>query len=446
MKKHFSWLLVATLFCGEPLLVAQETSESDETVELETTEESPQVNVSTCKNGEARSLTIGKGLFDDECNSNSWGWANGDGTASAYQAYNSALFCGGSFLGIHGDEVNEETVERLNLPGEYGAHVVKVVEESAAEKAGLQEDDVIVGYNGRRVESMAQLRRLITETPVGRTVALTIVRNGVKQEVNTELGTRPGVTLHSAAPFDSVPQLLSRIYPKDFDGSVPENVCKKREMLELHLNELDENLEDLDGSVPENVRKKREMLELHLNELDENLEDLDVLLFGPDNDETSHLACPKVFTRMRPKVFTRMRPKVFTRMRPKVFTRMLVNDGVRLGVTVQSLSPQLGRYFKLDEGQKGVLVSKVHDGFPAKEADIRAGDVIVTIDGEKIANPFDVRKEISDKEGTIEVHIIREGKSKTMYVDLKERDHNGNMGEDLFMMPENDSDPFLNSK
>ncbi len=446
MKKHFSWLLVATLFCGEPLLVAQETSESDETVELETTEESPQVNVSTCKNGEARSLTIGKGLFDDECNSNSWGWANGDGTASAYQAYNSALFCGGSFLGIHGDEVNEETVERLNLPGEYGAHVVKVVEESAAEKAGLQEDDVIVGYNGRRVESMAQLRRLITETPVGRTVALTIVRNGVKQEVNTELGTRPGVTLHSAAPFDSVPQLLSRIYPKDFDGSVPENVRKKREMLELHLNELDENLEDLDGSVPENVRKKREMLELHLNELDENLEDLDVLLFGPDNDETSHLACPKVFTRRRPKVFTRMRPKVFTRMRPKVFTRMLVNDGVRLGVTVQSLSPQLGRYFKLDEGQKGVLVSKVHDGFPAKEADIRAGDVIVTIDGEKIANPFDVRKEISDKEGTIEVHIIREGKSKTMYVDLKERDHNGNMGEDLFMMPENDSDPFLNSK
>jgi membrane-associated protease RseP (regulator of RpoE activity) len=65
-----------------------------------------------------------------------------------------------------------------------GVRIEEVNEDSPAEKAGLQEGDVVVEYDGERVRSARQFTRLVQETPDGRTVKIAVLRNGQKQTVD----------------------------------------------------------------------------------------------------------------------------------------------------------------------------------------------------------------------------------------------------------------------
>lgn len=96
----------------------------------------------------------------------------------------------GSYLGVYIREVSDDDVERLDLREERGALVTDVPDEGPAAEAGLQADDVIVSWNGARVESAAQLRRLVGETPAGRSVDLGYVRDGDQRAAAIELADR----------------------------------------------------------------------------------------------------------------------------------------------------------------------------------------------------------------------------------------------------------------
>ena len=96
----------------------------------------------------------------------------------------------GSYLGVYIREVTDEDVDRLDLREERGALVTDVPEEGPAAEAGLQADDVILSWNGARVESAAQLRRLVGETPAGRSVDLGYVRDGGQRTAAVELADR----------------------------------------------------------------------------------------------------------------------------------------------------------------------------------------------------------------------------------------------------------------
>jgi len=99
---------------------------------------------------------------------------------------------GGARLGVVLEDVSADDVARLKLAEERGAVVKEVVKDSAAEKAGLREDDVILSYQGERVASAAQLRRLVRETPSGRRVAIEASRAGAPQRLTATLEGRDG--------------------------------------------------------------------------------------------------------------------------------------------------------------------------------------------------------------------------------------------------------------
>ncbi|MEE9207731.1 MAG: PDZ domain-containing protein, partial [Gemmatimonadota bacterium] len=95
---------------------------------------------------------------------------------------------GGSYLGVHIDDVDKDAVEELNLPGEYGVRIMSVEEDTPAARAGLEADDVLVAWNSERLRSTAQLRRMLNETPPGRNVDLELIRDGRSRTVDVELG------------------------------------------------------------------------------------------------------------------------------------------------------------------------------------------------------------------------------------------------------------------
>jgi serine protease Do len=97
----------------------------------------------------------------------------------------------GSYLGVYCMDIDSEVAKSVGLKEERGVLVTKVDADSPAARSGLQERDVILEYNTQRVEGTAHFSRLVSETPVGRKVTLSIFRNGAQQNLAAQSGARP---------------------------------------------------------------------------------------------------------------------------------------------------------------------------------------------------------------------------------------------------------------
>ncbi len=237
-------------------------------------------------------------------------------------------FGGGSYLGVHLSEVDADDVSELDLKAERGARVEGVADESPAAEAGLQENDVIVTWNGTPIEGVTQLTRLVRETPAGRRVSLGVVRDGRQRDISVTVQERDG---HGYAY-----------------GMGP-NMERAREAY---------------GRALEQVEGMRDRFDV---------EGLRSVFIG----------------------------------RP------------RLGVSLQSLTLQLGEFFGIDGGE-GALVTSVREDSPAAKAGLEAGDVIVSIDGETVEDPGDVMRAISGRdEGEVEISVVRDKKRRTMTATLE---------------------------
>ena len=99
----------------------------------------------------------------------------------------------GGWLGVEIAEVTAEKAKDLKLSAVRGVIVDGVEPDSPAAKAGVKEKDVITQYDGQPVEGAVQFRRLIRETPPGRSITLEISRGGSLQNISVELGDRTDV-------------------------------------------------------------------------------------------------------------------------------------------------------------------------------------------------------------------------------------------------------------
>jgi serine protease Do len=95
-----------------------------------------------------------------------------------------------SYVGVMMQEINSDRAKTLKLPEEAGVEITRVEPDSPAEHAGLKPGDVIMQYNGERVEGIEQFSRLVRETPVGREVKLEIFREGSPQTVMVKVAAR----------------------------------------------------------------------------------------------------------------------------------------------------------------------------------------------------------------------------------------------------------------
>lgn len=97
---------------------------------------------------------------------------------------------GSSYMGVDIADVTSERLGDLKLKEEHGAEITMVDQDAPAGKAGLHEHDVILTLNGTAVESAAQLRRMIKETPPGRVITLGVSRDGQPLTIKLQLADR----------------------------------------------------------------------------------------------------------------------------------------------------------------------------------------------------------------------------------------------------------------
>ncbi len=93
----------------------------------------------------------------------------------------------------------------------------------------------------------------------------------------------------------------------------------------------------------------------------------------------------------------------------------------RLGVSVTSMTEELRGFFGAAR-DRGVLVQRVEDDSPAAKAGVRVGDVIVTVDGDAIAEVGDIVAALSDREAndTVDIELVRDKKRRSLRAELRD--------------------------
>jgi hypothetical protein len=300
-----------------------------------------------------------------------------------------ALFSGGAHLGVGLDDVGADDVSRLKLDEERGAVVTSVAEDSPAARAGLQKGDVIVRFQGETVHSAAQLARLVRETPAGRKVSVEVSRDGATQQLTATLERGGGNVLFGDGPHS----FTMPVPPPPDAPDAPE------------APEAPEAPDAADAPRPPHAPRApraphapRAMghfqmpLPPELGNLDFRMGELfgkDGELFGKDGD-----------------VFR----EVMRSGRPR-----------RLGIMYEELGEQLAAYFKAPEGS--VLVTRVDADGPAARAGLKAGDVILKING-KAVEGADLPEAVAKVEpgGEAMLTVQRDGRPLDLRVTLPKKE------------------------
>jgi S1-C subfamily serine protease len=220
-----------------------------------------------------------------------------------------------------------------------GVMVEEVEAEGPAAKAGLKKGDVVVEFDGERVRSVRQFTRLVSETPSGRQVAASVLRDG--QRVSVTVATREtGAT---------------RIFS---DSNWPAF----------------EGLQNYSVIVP------------------------------PIPARPARPVAPPAARAPRATVPTPRAP---------MWESFGLLRGNQLGVSVSGLSDQLAEYF----GTKtGMLVNDVTDDSAAAKAGIKAGDVIVSVNGSPVETAGDIGRHMQKLQSGDEftVEVMRDKKPVTL--------------------------------
>jgi membrane-associated protease RseP (regulator of RpoE activity) len=137
----------------------------------------------------------------------------------------------GGYLGIMTVGITSENSAKFGLKDARGVGIEKVMENSPASQAGLQNGDVILRFDGEEVKSPAKLSRLIGEVAPDQKVRITILRGSNEQELTATIGKRPAFTFERMAPMGNLKSLPNppagefklsddffKNFPKDFPG------------------------------------------------------------------------------------------------------------------------------------------------------------------------------------------------------------------------------------
>lgn len=95
-----------------------------------------------------------------------------------------------AFMGINMEDLTDEIIEKFDYPKDTGVLVTNIVDDSAAKKYGLMEDDIIYSFDGEKVSSSKQLADLVREKKPGDKVDIVYYRDGKKKKLEVELGER----------------------------------------------------------------------------------------------------------------------------------------------------------------------------------------------------------------------------------------------------------------
>ena len=134
---------------------------------------------------------------------------------------------GKGWLGVSVEELTPSLRKKLKLGEQTGLLVTNVVENSPADDAGFREEDVIVEFDGKKVEEAEVFTRLVRDAGAEKKVTIVLLREGERKNMEVILGKRR----------------TSQGYSYSFGGTPPHVfTLSGRPRLGVQVHELDESL------------------------------------------------------------------------------------------------------------------------------------------------------------------------------------------------------------
>ncbi|MEL6868810.1 MAG: Do family serine endopeptidase [Pseudomonadota bacterium] len=127
-------------------------------------------------------------------------------------------------LGVSIDTVNANTAEALGLKNVTGALIQSVSPGSAAEKAGIEVNDIITAVNGEKIDSASELRNAIGLLRSGTSVNITALRDGSVKRFNATLDEKSDGAVANAAEIH--PALAGAVFNNDGNNVVATSVAE----------------------------------------------------------------------------------------------------------------------------------------------------------------------------------------------------------------------------
>ena len=132
------------------------------------------------------------------------------------------------YIGVEMRDLSEDQLGSLKLKDAHGVEITNLDHDGPACKAGMKIHDVILQMNGQTVEGGDQLRRMLREVPVGRTVTFVVSRDGQSQALTLTDGRSQdggaasvGAALHGACTCRGTWQQLYRLLEARERGTRP---------------------------------------------------------------------------------------------------------------------------------------------------------------------------------------------------------------------------------
>ena len=95
------------------------------------------------------------------------------------------------YMGVAIQDLSLDLAKSFELKQASGALISDVTADGPADEAGIKQGDVIVEYQGERVEDPAALQRLVTRTAVGTKATVKVLRDGHEKELTLKVGEQP---------------------------------------------------------------------------------------------------------------------------------------------------------------------------------------------------------------------------------------------------------------
>lgn len=109
------------------------------------------------------------------------------------------------WLGVRIQTVNDSIAESLAMDEPRGALVASVTEGGPAAEAGLRTGDVILSFDGQKIDSMRALPRIVARTKIGETVEVEVLREDQKKRFRVTIGRLPEQPVEAATPEEEEP-------------------------------------------------------------------------------------------------------------------------------------------------------------------------------------------------------------------------------------------------
>tara|TARA_Y100001934_G_scaffold123681_1_gene150838 strand:+ start:1679 stop:2587 length:909 start_codon:yes stop_codon:yes gene_type:complete len=122
-----------------------------------------------------------------------------------------------AWLGVEIQPVTPEIAQSLSMDDATGALVSRITPDSPAAGSQLETGDVIIGFNGRPVDNIRELPRMVAKAPVGESATVKVFRDGAELTIDAVLASIPetGQTRKMTAPMPRKGRLGLRLSPLD---------------------------------------------------------------------------------------------------------------------------------------------------------------------------------------------------------------------------------------